>query len=1160
MKHHNPVQAVGRRNLAVVALLVLVVTLMCLPVQAFASTTVGMDASGASYSGCVTVGSSGVDASTCLPSGRWGSMVGSMSAREEPSDALGKLANFPATIARSIRNIMPNMFMMITQICWSSALATSQFAASFDPLDAAGAKLDAATAQLIDSFMSGGLLAAIAVLAIVVWVMAAAFDVWGGAKAVGKRVGAMILCFAALSVLATGASNTGKDATDPAKGSPWWVVRTINDTINDLTVSINLGGALTAGNENMMAYDNPAGTEQNCQDYLAAMHESYNTYADKETSAVTSSVNLLWEETALRSWVTMAYGNPQQNSSTSANVANNAQMAYCHVLDMKAKTSPTVQKDLTNSELGDEFINDSTAKWIFTEDGWISTLHSLVDDGKDQDDRDDNTMQSRAAVFWETCTSNGEYGTIHARDGWGKLINNIGDDGSKEIKNGGKKVRVAWNGSSLKDAYPGDDSKIMTTSGGDDAARVDATTTVCKAVLNSGLEGSLFQNKDDKGRPKDGFGNNGGKQNNTNLGDAATLGWRFDVPNVGGTWNEANLGSNQMDPNTADGATRLTIDYMYGNADPDTLGAFGSVIGGICNLVVWGLFSLILILSKLMLLMMVMFLSVAFLVRAFPIGEAPKRVLGNWTKYTCNLCMTGTLYSVLANIATFICQLALDACAGMSSSFLYNIIAGLSPVLAIFVIGMFCTNVLKIGNPFSVKAIMGIAGGGALAAGASRLISSGIRSAINGRMFARHAGFGRGRHSGAQYSSRNAGTSNGTNESEQILNNAADANNPDTATGGGQAPAAPGKPTLSQKWAQMGEDTVRGSLAGAVGRNAEKWHQFGEHLGGGGIANKLKHMSLGDGFKAAGMGLATGASLAWAAAKSKPLRNVAARAAKVAATAGVGALAFSNPITAPLGLLAAGKLATSRDTWHGMRVGLGAAATIAPKVAGAAGEGASRLAHAAGQRVADYTRRHTPGVYLAATDVRGTAAGLAQAVSQSAPVEAARDFADYALHTPVSQMASDARDAAAATWRSMHGTELDQFISPETDRLGTSRLESNPFVSQPSPVASQPDAQQTTQMPPVDGGRTPDAPTVRIPRPDSLPDDVTQEAWQQAVDAKWNDLQGKMSPEYAERTVREYAASEQAFNAARNAQSMIDARTNTPSPEPPVPTEPNGGR
>ena len=653
------------------------------------------------------------------------------------------------------------------------------------------------------------------------------------------------------------------------------------------------------------------------------------------------------------------------------------------------------------------------------------------------------------------------------------------------------------------------------------------------------------------------------KQNDTNLGDAATLGWRFDVPNVGGTWNEANLGSNQMDTDTADGATRLTIDYMYGNADPDTLGAFGSVIGGICNLVVWGLFSLILILSKLMLLMMVMFLSVAFLVRAFPIGEAPKRVLGNWTKYTCNLCMTGTLYSVLANIATFICQLALDACAGMSSSFLYNIIAGLSPVFAVIVIGMFCTNVLKIGNPFSVKALVGIAGGGALAAGASRLISSGIRSAINGRMFARHAGFGRGRHSGDQYSSRNAGTSTGTNESEQILNDAADANNPATTTGDGQAPAAPGKPTLSQQWAQMGGDTVRGSLAGAVGRNAEKWHQFGEHLGGGGIANKLKHMSLGDGFKAAGMGLATGASLAWAAAKSKPLRNVAARAAKVAATAGVGALAFSNPITAPLGLLAAGKLAASRDTWHGMRVGLGAAAKIAPKAVRAAGEGASRLAHAAGQGVADYTRRHTPGVYLAATDVRDTAAGLAHAAGQSAPAEAARDFADYALHTPVSQMASDARDAAAATWRSMHGTELDQFISPETDRLGTNRLESNPFVSQPSPVASQPEA-PTQQMPTVEapgqGGQPSDAPTMRIPRPDSLPDDVTQEAWQQAVDAKWNDLQGKMSPEYAERTVREYAASEQAFNAARNAQSMIDARTNAPSPEPPAPTEPNGDR
>ena len=80
--------------------------------------------------------------------------------------------------------------------------------------------------------------------------------------------------------------------------------------------------------------------------------------------------------------------------------------------------------------------------------------------------------------------------------------------------------------------------------------------------------------------------------------------------------------------------------------------------------------------------------------------------------------------------------------------------------------------------------------------------------------------------------------------------------------------------------------------------------------------------------RVAGAGAAmAGAGLAFAvrAAKSAPLRNVAARGAKVAAKAAVTGALFSNPITAPLGLIAAGKLAADRNLHHGLAVGAGAA-------------------------------------------------------------------------------------------------------------------------------------------------------------------------------------------------------------------------------------------
>ena len=87
--------------------------------------------------------------------------------------------------------------------------------------------------------------------------------------------------------------------------------------------------------------------------------------------------------------------------------------------------------------------------------------------------------------------------------------------------------------------------------------------------------------------------------------------------------------------------------------------------------------------------------------------------------------------------------------------------------------------------------------------------------------------------------------------------------------------------------------------------------------------------------RVAGAGAAmAGAGLAFAAraAKSAPLRNVAARGAKVAAKAAVTGALFSNPITAPLGLIAAGKLATDRDAWHG-------AAQVGKGIAHAGGKG-----------------------------------------------------------------------------------------------------------------------------------------------------------------------------------------------------------------------------
>lgn len=980
----------GRRNLLVILMLCVVMTLFVLPSSVFAaqvndSTTTITCANGGTDSATS-------DISSCLPSGRWGNYVGEITSRTEPysgSDVAGWFSNVKQTISSQTHIVLPNILMQLTQVCWSSALSISQFAASFEPMKQAGANIDSAVSTMVTSLMDGGIPATIAVLGIVAWVGAAGFQI-GTVKEASKRIVIMVLCFASITMLGAGAAKTGKNATEPATGSPWWVVQTINNTINKLSVNLDLDG-MADSDKNMMSYHHAAnGAKTNCQDYLYFMHQAYDEQAksngNQDTSNVTKAINRIWEETSLRSFVTMQYGNPQTTGTSSFRIAENARQGYCHVLEMKANTNTTIQKDLTNKAMA-LHISDQRAKWLFSVDGWVDPRNPYFTDKPLE--RENATYLSRAGVFWETCGTKRNQ-EIYARAGWATLINNLGDTGTKNIKNGSTKVRVKID--DLDNVKPTNGGKgvMDAKQNGSEDETIQQTTSVCQTILKQGsviFSRSTDINKEDDGTYKD-------QQNDTNWGDSATVGWRFDVPNVSGTWSEANLRDAQ-DDSTVTGGAKKTIDYMYGNNNVDTLGACGTLIGGIVNLVVWGLLSLVLILTKLMLIMMALFLVVTFLVQAFPIGEKPKKALKNWATYTCQLSMVGALYGALGTLATFICGLTLKFTSASSGSFTYQLIAGLSPVLALSAIGMFCSKVLKCGNPFSVNALMGMAGGTAMASG----LRKGMHMIGQYRMIrAMRGGFRRGGNGVGRLSTNGTGAGmahNGARQSETVLSKMSRAQQEALSQGdrnlmnrnAKEFEAIQTRGRGSKNWARMDKSTVRGSLAGAKlhfedstgkfkGRLNEAVSKFhGEdntEAFAHSIAQRHPGMSLNDvqrkaqrmnhlnnagrklqgAARVAGAGAAmAGAGLAFAAraAKSAPLRNVAARGAKVAAKAAVTGALFSNPITAPLGLIAAGKLATDRDAWHG-------AAQVGKGIAHAGGKGL-QLGHDALQKRLDRTQR-----------------------------------------------------------------------------------------------------------------------------------------------------------------------------------------------------------
>lgn len=923
----------GRRNLLVILMLCVVMTLFVLPSSVFAAQVNDSTAT-------ITCANGGTDSATsdissCLPSGRWGNYVGEITSRTEPysgSDVAGWFSNVKQTISSQTHIVLPNILMQLTQVCWSSALSISQFAASFEPMKQAGANIDSAVSTMVTSLMDGGIPATIAVLGIVAWVGAAGFQI-GTVKEASKRIVIMVLCFASITMLGAGAAKTGKNATEPATGSPWWVVQTINNTINKLSVNLDLDG-MADSDKNMMSYHHAAnGAKTNCQDYLYFMHQAYDEQAksngNQDTSNVTKAINRIWEETSLRSFVTMQYGNPQTTGTSSFRIAENARQGYCHVLEMKANTNTTIQKDLTNKAMA-LHISDQRAKWLFSVDGWVDPRNPYFTDKPLE--RENATYLSRAGVFWETCGTKRNQ-EIYARAGWATLINNLGDTGTKNIKNGSTKVRVKID--DLDNVKPTNGGKgvMDAKQNGSEDETIQQTTSVCQTILKQGsviFSRSTDINKEDDGTYKD-------QQNDTNWGDSATVGWRFDVPNVSGTWSEANLRDAQ-DDSTVTGGAKKTIDYMYGNNNVDTLGACGTLIGGIANLVVWGLLSLVLILTKLMLIMMALFLVVTFLIQAFPIGEKPKKALKNWTAYTCQLSMVGALYGALGALATFICGLTLKFTSASSGSFTYQLIAGVSPLLALASISMFCSKVLKCGNPFSANALMGMAGGTAMASG----IRTGMRMIGQHRMMqAMRGGFRRGGNGVGRLSTNGTGAGmahNGARQSETVLSKMSRAQQDSLSQGdrnlmnrnAKEFEAIQTRGRGSKNWARMDKSTVRGSLAGAKLHFEDSTGKFKGRLNGAAMA---------------------GAGLAFAAraAKSAPLRNVAARGAKVAAKAAVTGALFSNPITAPLGLIAAGKLATDRDARHG-------AAQVVKGIAYAGGKGV-QLVHDALQKRLDRTQR-----------------------------------------------------------------------------------------------------------------------------------------------------------------------------------------------------------
>lgn len=642
----------------------------------------------------------------CLPVGRWSGVVAGLSSRTDRADGVMVIFTAMGNMAQYVFNsLIPQIVLTLTQSCWNVALALTSFAARFDVLKYFGKYID----QIVAGMWQGITGTQNAFLAVLVLGLLMMLVGWMGFNAnnggtVGKRILTSVLCIAFAGVLGVQASKDA-NSSSPVQGSPWWVTVKLNDTMNAVVAGMDFDNFQGNRNANGLLENPYKGISYDCSDYMTRMVKDFKAAQPK--TKVMQTVNTMWVETALRSYVTAQLSNPSTSGSVDASRAQDARYIYCHLLDNAANVSPTIQRDLTVPEGQKSYIADTAAQFIFSPQGYIEPWDSAVSDNGDATNTSPDLARQRAMVFWGLCGYKRDGGQAYARSGWTDLLKPLSR--AEQIAGNGTYLRASFHGKLSwwpSDWFPDKGSLGSSPLGEKEIISKDNSfkaNEFCQAVLQN--KPSVYSEDNEK-----------------NLKTAADIGWTVDIPNTTSGFKAAGFFDSQVMSKEHAQAAVQVIKTSYGVVGRDLGGMWGSLFASVANMVVWSLLAMVMLLSKLSLVAMGMSLFVVVLARAVPFGgfdDAPKK----WFKRFAGASMVGVLYSLLGGLDQIMVNVFADWLAPYSGNFIYNLLIGLAPLVSMWLIGEM-SKALGKGNPFSMKAMVGsLAGGQLLLNGAAKLKS-----------------------------------------------------------------------------------------------------------------------------------------------------------------------------------------------------------------------------------------------------------------------------------------------------------------------------------------------------------------------------------------------------------------------------------------------------
>lgn len=650
---------------------------------------------------------------SCIPLIRWGDVTGPLASRSDSflAGVVGTITGIPAQIAGSLLSFGNGLYKSAAELVMVSSGTKTSLTASLGP--AMNTFVGNIYSGITGSWALFGVIFMVAAIAGMVAVFRGA-----GTRALLQRLGAFILGIALC--ISMGAMSVDHP-NSPAPGTPYWVATTVAKLTSELGNEVTSG--ITQTLENTSATNTLAKSNTHdalsCQRYISQknglMHfaEESAKANGKTIDATVRMLNLMWEESGLRTWGNIQFGN-----------TSFMPILFCRPLEAAAKIEGIKMAAIASSNL------EGTP--IQTGDSTVTTLNGLAPafnpsalvankPGQQWHETSMDTTKSidRYTTMWMACKIPQKDGTITGTWNWRygmQFLNRVegtDKDGISSNPSAQSVCSAAFTGSNAE--HP-EGFLISTTKedNEDDKAACEAKNkksemqkyvAACAKIVEADNDTLIRALNSKFNLPEEINVTLKGISDGT---EAKNSNWKYMIT--------ANNTLNQnKNAETLAAITALHGGYQFA----DLFAAFMFVLAGLVNFVIWGLLlSFIRIFGTIAgFLIAGPGLMGGFLIYALA-PERGKKALKNSAIQLVAMCAVDSIVSLISAIVATVTMALMNAISATMgdniSTTMVALEAIICPLGSLALLRYLCVSVWKVGDPMSMTGLTAIASGKAV--------------------------------------------------------------------------------------------------------------------------------------------------------------------------------------------------------------------------------------------------------------------------------------------------------------------------------------------------------------------------------------------------------------------------------------------------------------